>query len=219
MLLELADRQAADPERLAALIRAGDQAWRRTGGLPEGFFTTGQASASVEDYLHVLAAWATAVGDGLTSGQRTMFWFLCCLEERDRIRPVIEHNWTDLWTRLELAGDPPNPGETLAMLTESGLVTVRPETEEAKESYDVHPGAAEAGRARAGNEFRNAVDTELAAYWTTVFRDAWVLGSRWLEGLSHRLLRALGCPVPHATGRDESGGSSARYCIPAREIP
>ena len=38
-LLELADGQAADPGRLAALVEAGDQAWREPGGLPDGFFS------------------------------------------------------------------------------------------------------------------------------------------------------------------------------------
>ncbi len=95
-LLELADGQAADPNRLAALVTAGDQAWEQAGGLPDGFFRTGESQAGGDDYLRVLSAWTTAVADGLTDGQRTLFWFLCCMEESDRIRPALEDNWADL---------------------------------------------------------------------------------------------------------------------------
>ena len=62
-LLELANGQAAHPERLAGLVAAGDQAWRDQGGLPDGFFTTGETAADPGDYLHVLAAWTNAVTD------------------------------------------------------------------------------------------------------------------------------------------------------------
>jgi hypothetical protein len=55
-LLELANGQAAHPERLADLIAEGDQAWRERGGLPDGFFTTGETAAAPGDYLPVLTA-------------------------------------------------------------------------------------------------------------------------------------------------------------------
>jgi hypothetical protein len=79
-LLELADGQAGDPGRLAALVAAGDQAWQQAGGLPEGFFTAGESRAAGRDYLGVLAAWTDAVAGGLAAGVRTVFWFVCCLE-------------------------------------------------------------------------------------------------------------------------------------------
>ena len=69
-LLELADGQAAEPERLGTLVEAGDQAWRDAGGLPDGFFTTGETRASDADYLHVLGAWTRAVTETLTAGER-----------------------------------------------------------------------------------------------------------------------------------------------------
>jgi hypothetical protein len=96
-LLELANGQAADPGRLAALVAAGDQARQEQGGLPDGFFSagqpatsgssTGQATASAGDYLHVLGAWTRAVAEGLPPDERVLFWFLCCLEEPDREPP------------------------------------------------------------------------------------------------------------------------------------
>ena len=59
----------------------------------------------------MLGAWTDAVADGLDAGQRMLFWFVCCLEEGDRIRPVIEDNWADLWGRLGRDGDPPDLDE------------------------------------------------------------------------------------------------------------
>jgi hypothetical protein len=41
-LLELADGQASQPGRLSELLGAGDRAWARRGGIPGGFFGTGQ---------------------------------------------------------------------------------------------------------------------------------------------------------------------------------
>ena len=164
-LLELADGQAASPEGLAALVQAGDQVWQQAGGLPAGFFTIGESRASTEDYLHVLSAWTAVVSEGLTPGQRTLFWFLCCLEEGDRIRPVTRSNWMDLWNRLRLDGQPPDLDESLAAIAVKGLAAIAPETDGALELYDIHPGVAAAGRARAGKGFQDAVDTELAAYW------------------------------------------------------
>ena len=167
-LLELADGQAGDPERLGELVRAGDQAWQQAGGLPGGFFGAGESQAAGEDYLGVLGAWTDTVADGLAPGLRTLFWFLCCVEEGDRIRPVVDRNWADLWARLGLDGQPPGPYEALAALAAQGLIAVRPETEESNESYGIHPGVAAAGRTRAGQDFRDVVDTKLGAYWAMI---------------------------------------------------
>jgi tetratricopeptide (TPR) repeat protein len=181
-LLELADGQAADPVRLAALVEAGDQAWRAAGGLPDGFFTTGQpvapatrpsvapetgqSVAPAADYLRVLAAWTTVVADTLAAGERVLFWFLCCLEEPDRERAVLVGNWGGLWDRLGLDGPLPEPDAALKAIAGRGLIAVQREPE----SYGIHPGVAEAGRAQAGEPFRDAADDETAAYWGAVFR-------------------------------------------------
>jgi hypothetical protein len=55
-LLELANGQAAHPKQLAGFVAAGDQAWRDQGGIPDGFFITGETAAEPGDYLHILAA-------------------------------------------------------------------------------------------------------------------------------------------------------------------
>jgi tetratricopeptide (TPR) repeat protein len=186
-LLELADGQAADPERLGELVAAGDQAWREQGGLPDGFFTGGQPpaghtpaghapggppGASAADYLHVLGAWTRTVAGGLPPGERTLFWFLCCLEEPDRERSVLDGNWAGLWTRLDRDGQPPALDQALTAVTARGLIAVRPQADDAGESYAVHPGIAAAGRAQAGQPFRDAVDAQAAAFWDAVYRFA-----------------------------------------------
>jgi CHAT domain len=171
-LLELAEGQAADPARLSALVEAGDQAWRQAGGLPEGFFSIGESRAAGEDYLGVLGAWTDAVADGIDAGSRVLFWFLCCLEEGDRIRPVAEANWVRVWARLGRDGDPPDLIQGLAGLADRGLVAVRTGAAKADESYGIHPGVAGAGRARAGKQFQDAADVELAAFWEAVADDA-----------------------------------------------
>jgi tetratricopeptide (TPR) repeat protein len=164
-LLELADGQAAHPERLARLLEAGDQAWRDQGRPPEGLFTARERAATADDYLHVLAAWTRAVTDTLTPGERDLFWILCCLEEPDRERFVLTGNWSGLWTRLGRGGQPPDLDEALGAVAARGLAAIRLEADKRRESYAAHPGVAAAARAHAGRQFQDTVDTEIAAFW------------------------------------------------------
>lgn len=167
-LLELAEGQAANPDHLRQLVRTGDQEWRRLGGVPGGFFADEQSAATGEDYLQVLAAWTKAVTGPLTPGERDLFWVLCCLEEPDRERPVLDAAWPAVWDRLGRAGQPPDATRALAVIVASGLAALRGEAT----SYAVHPGVAAAGRAQAGQAFRDAVDAELADYWIAGYRHA-----------------------------------------------
>ena len=171
-LLELAAGQAAHPQQLQNLLDTAGEAWQQAGGLPEGFFTTGETAAGGEDFLHVLAAWTAAAAKQLTPAARDLFCFLCCVEEADRIRPVLEDNWADLWHRLERDGDPPGLEANLAVIAAVGLAAIQPETEHAFEEYAIHPGVSAAGRDLAGTDFRQAADTELAAYWAGIAKQA-----------------------------------------------
>jgi hypothetical protein len=173
-LLELADGQAAHPEQLQKLLDTAGEAWQQAGGLPEGFFTTGETTAGGEDFLQVLAAWTGAAARQLADAARDLFCFLCCVEEADRIRPVLEGNWADLWHRLERDGDPPSlRGDGgLAAVAAVGLAAIQPETDQAFEEYAIHPGVAAAGRDLAGTDFQEAADTELAAYWASIAQQA-----------------------------------------------
>ena len=139
-----------------------------------------RASRGAEDYAAVLGSWTRQVADGLTPAARVMFGLLCCLEEDDRIPPVVEGNWADLWRRLARPGDPPGPAVALAPLTSQGLAAAVTDTGGDLAGFLVHPGVAAAGRAQAGEEFQAAVDHEAAAYWTTGFAQGREEETGWL---------------------------------------
>jgi tetratricopeptide (TPR) repeat protein len=164
-LLELANGQAAYPPRLAALVAAGDRAWQDQGGLPEGFFTIGEAAADPGDYLHVLAAWTDAISDGLSPNERDLFWLLCCLEEPDRERAVVTPIWGALWQKLGRDGQPPVLDGALEAAADRGLIEVLTMTGGGGEFYAVHPGVSEAGRIHAEMPFRDMVDEIAAQFW------------------------------------------------------
>jgi tetratricopeptide (TPR) repeat protein len=172
-LLELAEGQAADPERLARLVEAGGRAWQTRGSLPGAFFATREPTAvSAADYLDVLATWTRVVTGTLAPGERDLFWLLCCLEEPDRERHMLDGNWTDLWTRLNRDGEPPPWEEALASLITCGLTCVRDGARDYLDAYPIHPAVATAGRADAGRPFQEAVDEEAVIYWVENFKQA-----------------------------------------------
>lgn len=167
-LLELANGQATHPEQLAALIQAGGEARQEQGSLPAGFFTGAEPGTPPGDYLHILAAWTRAATKTLEPAERDAFWFLCCLDERDRERLVLDTVWPKLWTRLDSGGEPPAVDQTLTAIAARGLITA----DGPAQTFAVHPGVASAGRAGAGKPFRSAVDAEAADVLLWVFRYA-----------------------------------------------
>jgi Tfp pilus assembly protein PilF len=171
-LLELADGQAARPQQLVDLVAVGGQVWREHGGLPDGFFTSGEAPANSGDYRLVLEAWTIAVADTLSPDHRDLFWFLCCLEEPDRERFVIDTIWPHLWEHLGHHDQPPVLDEGLAAIAAHTLTSIQPGTNDKNESYAIHPGIGAAGRGQAGKAFRDAVDSRAAAHWSSVYDDA-----------------------------------------------
>ncbi len=198
-LLELADGQAADPARLEKLLGSAGQEWERRGVAPDGLFTSasGEPTAGAEDYVAVLGSWTRQVAGGLTQAARVMFGLLCCLEEDDRIPPVIDGNWADLWQRLTLPADAPEWAGALEPLTRQGLATALTDTDGDVAGFVVHPGVAAAGRAQAGEAFQAAVDQEAGAYWTTVFSQARKQEIGWL------IVRAGRAAVPYLLRLDE----------------
>jgi tetratricopeptide (TPR) repeat protein len=169
-LLELAEGQAADPVQLGQLLEAAGAAWTHD-GLPDGFFAAGEAGAT-GDYPRILAFWTRAVADRLAPGERDLFWFLCCLEEGDRERFVLDHDWARLSRRLGRECLPPDLNQALAAIAARGLVAIQGTAiqGENEESFTIHPLVAAAGRAQAGEPFLAAADTEVAAYWELVFQ-------------------------------------------------
>ncbi|MER5883294.1 CHAT domain-containing protein [Streptomyces sp. NPDC001941] len=180
-LLRLADAQAADPERLAALLATAARAWAGAGGLPTGFFTHDRADQTAdrtdhdrtdtahEDYARVLVDWASEISGSLAPAARDLFHVLCCLEEADRGRSVLDHNWRDLRAGLG-HGDGPLD-RLLDELTDHGLLARRGTG--VHEAYEVQGTVATDVRERSGEAFRRLVDTRLAGYWTRVFEMAW----------------------------------------------
>jgi hypothetical protein len=81
---------------------------------------------------------------------------------------VLDGTWSGLWDRLDLDGLPAEPDAAVKAIAGRGLIAVQGEPE----SYAIHPGVAEAGRAQAGKPFRDAADAETAAFWDAVFRYA-----------------------------------------------
>ena len=229
-LLELADGQAADPARLEKLLGSADQEWARRGVAPDGLFTSvsGEPAAGADDYVAVLDDWTRQVADGLTQAARVMFGLLCCLEETDRIPPVIEGNWADLWRRLARPGDAPEWAVALEPLASQGLAAAVTDAGGDLAGFLVHPGVAAAGRAQAGEAFQAAVDHEAAAYWNTVFRQGLERETGWL------IVRAGRAAVPyllrlgqhhlalflleHVIRRDQSPGTIAALLPVLRQI-
>ncbi|NEA64736.1 CHAT domain-containing protein [Streptomyces sp. SID12488] len=164
-LLELADAQAADPERLTRLLAAGNRA-----------SAAADADGTADDeHLRVLRAWSDGVAAELVPADRDLFHVLCCLEETDRTRPSVDHNWPDLRTRL---GHADTPVETaLRTLIDHGLLTTRP-----GESYEIQAAVAAGGRARAGARVRELVDTRMSGYWLHIFEMAWTREGTDTEG-------------------------------------
>jgi hypothetical protein len=167
-LLELAEGQASNPGHLLELVKTGDQEWRKLGGVPGGFFASGGSPAATnDDYLQLIAAWTRFVADTLTAEERDLFWFLCCLEERDRQRGLLATTWELLWERLGRDGQPPDLDQALTFIISRGLAAIGTDIPEPHELYSVHAGVAAAGRAHAGKRFQDTVDEEASAFWCT----------------------------------------------------
>ena len=171
-LIELADGQAANPDRLQAIVDAASEAWRGVGGLPDRFLAIGEPDASGNDYLSVIGAWTTAVAARFTGEELDLLAFLCFTEEADRLRAVLDANWADLWHRLRRDGEPPELDTGLAAVSAANLVSIQPSTNDTEESYSIHPAVAAAVRSQIDADFRQAVDIELAAFWAGVARHA-----------------------------------------------
>jgi CHAT domain len=232
-LLELADGQAAHPDQLRKLIETADVAWYQAGGLPEGFFTSGETRTSGQEYGHVLAAWTQAAAAESAPAERDLFEFLCCLEEVDRIRFALDITWPHLWRELGRAGDPPGLDGGLAPLSAAGLLAVQSGHAEAVASYRIHPAVAAAGRGLAGAAFREVVDNSLAGCWSAAAGHARVreakaqAGGGWVVWAGIKavpyLLRLHRCAeartlLDAALARDRSPQTAAEMLPALREI-
>jgi tetratricopeptide (TPR) repeat protein len=189
-MLELADGQAAAPELLRALIAAGDRAWSETGGLPTGFFTAGAGQASEEDFLHVLQTWTQTVAAGLASADRDLLWFLCCLQESDRVRFVAEANWA-----VPRSASTADLDAALGRLTAASLISIQNDGCDTPQGYEIHPAIAASARAHAGADYRHMLDARLAEYWEQTCR--YLLRQEAEAGTSRHIKDAAIAAVPY----------------------
>jgi len=175
-LIELAEGRAADPAVLRDQVERAEAAW--AGGALDAFFTDGESRGDAEDFFRQLEGWTNGIAATLPEAARTLFYFLCALEEDDREGWIVEAKWADLWRRLGRPEPAPDPAEGLAALTAAGLAEVAALTTADDEEEDgdyrihLHPGVADAGRTAAGEGFQAAADAELGAFWYSVFRQA-----------------------------------------------
>jgi tetratricopeptide (TPR) repeat protein len=167
-LIMLAEGQAVDPEALVAHLGRAEQEWAGERGKLEAFFAHGESMLEADDFLKALTNWTRSLSAALPEAARTLFHFLCALEEGDRQSGIVEANWADLWQRLGYPGEAFDLGAALAALTAAGLIEFQP-LEGDLVQFALHPGVAEAGRAEADGPFKAAADAELAAFWTTTF--------------------------------------------------
>ncbi|NBC33930.1 MAG: CHAT domain-containing protein [Alphaproteobacteria bacterium] len=171
-LIELADGRAADPAELTAQVAQAEGQW--SGGALDAFFTEGESRGDAEAFLKSLEGWTDGIVATLADGPRTLFQVLCSLEEGDREGWIIEGNWADVWHRLARLDPVPALADALDALSGVGLIAVTALADDKVPRFRValHPGVAEAGRTAAGEATQTAVDTELAAFWRTVFLQA-----------------------------------------------
>ena len=120
----------------------------------------------------MLAAWTKVAATMLAPADRDLFYLLCCLQEADRTRPVVEVNWAALWRRVGRAGGSPDLDRRLTRLAAAGLTVIQTGTSQAAEEYPIHPAIALAGRRLAGDHFQKAVDIALAVHWTSLSDEA-----------------------------------------------
>ncbi len=174
-LLELAEGQAAAAEGLAAHLDRAQEASGAGAKELDAFFQTGESALEADAFLRQLSGWTRSVVGSLSEAARPLFSRLCCLEEEDREKRVIELLLKALWK--DAAG--------LPELVTAGLVD---------SEYRIHPGVAEAGRDLAGPELRSAVDRELAELWTSLFGHA---QKNEAQGMGGMLVRAGRSAVPY----------------------
>jgi tetratricopeptide (TPR) repeat protein len=156
-LIEFAEALAADPAALSAHLDRAEQA-QAGGSLPlQKFFESGESSLGVEQFLEVLAEWTASISQTVSTNARTLFHFLCCLEEADREEFVIDAVWPKLQNR-----DGEEADVRAGLLKE--LITSALVNENAAKKT-IHPGVAEAGRAQAGAAFQAAVDQQAGEFW------------------------------------------------------
>ncbi len=169
-LIELADAQAADPVALEKYLESAMGAWSEEKNHLDRFFQVGESARKAEEFLNVLARWTQEVSKDLPQASRTLFQFLCALEDTDRLNGIVMLVWPELLKSLGLNRDAMALEQALNAVKSVGLVEPQAQGEQIK--YVIHPGVAQAGLEEVDEKFQSAVDTEMASFWISVFESA-----------------------------------------------
>jgi hypothetical protein len=131
----------------------------------------------------MLYDWTKATSATLPDPSRTLFHFLCALEDADRLDWIVKQVWPEMWKALGLAGDAPGLETTLSAVKFAGLV--EPQAQEKQVMYNIHPGVAQAGLDELDEKFRENVDSKLISFWISIYsqmlngelegKDYWVI--------------------------------------------
>lgn len=187
-LIELANGLATNPAELAERLDGADHTWLAHGTKLEPFLRGAEPTATDADYLAVVANWTRATIAVLPPDSATLFQFLCCLEEADRVREVVGPTWV-MWHRLDHSRTAPDLDSTLTPLVDQALVAVH------ADRYLIHPGLATSGLSTVRSDFVNAVDTTVGTYWIAVLYNA--LQHERDEQLGWLVLRAARAAAPY----------------------
>jgi len=192
-LIDFAERQAASPDALRGHLERAVAAQTAGEGRLAAFFGEGESGLDASEFMAALSAWTRSIAESLPAEARTLFYFLCCLEEEDREEAIVATVWPHFWQGLGREGDAPAIEPCLERLRAVGLVDIAG-AERAALVYRIHPGVGEAAREHAGKPYQAAADGEMAGFW----------GAGYLAGLKQEaqgggvlLLRAGRSAVPY----------------------
>jgi tetratricopeptide (TPR) repeat protein len=174
-LIELADAQAADPEALERYLESAMGAWSEDKDHLDRFFSEGESARSAEEFLKILTNWTQDVSRSLPQASRTLFQFLCALEDEDRLNWVVQPVWPELWKIVGLDGEAPALEPALTAVKSAGLVDLHALGKHVR--YLIHPGVSQAGLDEANEKFRLAVDFMMATFWIEFFNQAQIGGA------------------------------------------
>lgn len=166
-LIELAEKQAINPETLTSYLDKAADAWIGKDSQLKAFFEKGESSLDAKEFLKMLHDWTSATSATLSDPARTLFQFLCALEDADRLDWIVKLVWPEIWKDLGLGGDAPALEQALASVKSVGLVEQKSQGEQVR--YVIHPGVAQAGLEEADEKLRAVVDSEMATFWRAVF--------------------------------------------------
>jgi hypothetical protein len=87
-LIELSEKLAGDPLQLSRHLDHAEAA--RDAGKLDAFFRDGETSLDAAEFTAALSDWSTGIAGTLPETARTLFHFLCAIEESDRESWVIK---------------------------------------------------------------------------------------------------------------------------------